>query len=49
MVNSNNINSLIRMIVCDDNDKRCMYRECDQCKNKTIEFELNEEEGRQVT
>jgi len=37
------------MIVCDDNDKRCIYRESDQCKNKTIDFKLIEEEGRQVT
>ena len=35
--NSQNSNNLIKKVVCNENDKKCMYRECGACKGQTLE------------
>ena len=42
MCKSKNIDDMIKSVVCDDGNKKCMYLECDQCKDKIIEWDLGE-------
>ena len=34
---SQNITLSLRKVVCNENDKKCMYRECGACKGQTLE------------
>ena len=38
-VQSHSAEEVIKQIVCDPESKKCMYRECDICKDKSVELE----------
>ena len=40
--NAKDTNSLIKEIVCNENDKACMYRECHVCKAKSLDLQIEE-------
>ena len=48
MINTKDINELLKTIVCNDKSFKCMYRECSECKDKEVPFIFNGEEGTQV-
>lgn len=40
LLESDSLNDALSLIVCDANSKDCSYIECDVCKNKIIEFDI---------
>ena len=38
-VRSQSAEEVVKEVVCDDESKKCMYRECETCKNKVVEIE----------
>ena len=39
VVHSNNAEEVIKEVVCNPESKKCMYKECDICKDKSIQLE----------
>ncbi|MES9882527.1 MAG: hypothetical protein ABW185_16790 [Sedimenticola sp.] len=46
VINSKDIDTLIKEMTCDVKSKVCMYRECDRCRGRNIQFKYSD--GRQV-
>lgn len=38
MYQTKDVNTHVKAIVCDDEDKRCMYRECSKCQNQDLKY-----------
>jgi hypothetical protein len=49
MYEAKDANMLMKRIVCTDNSKECMYKECLECRNKTLTFNDGGNEGDQLT
>ncbi|XP_033736384.1 uncharacterized protein LOC117324573 [Pecten maximus] len=40
VLSTNEMDSIIQTITCDPKNKECMYRECQTCKDQSIDFDL---------
>lgn len=38
LIDTSDLESLTKMITCDTSRKMCMYDECDECKDKTVQL-----------